>query len=86
MALGTKLLDAIFELVLERRVGLTQQYHVHQKLLRILDRTCSAVGPVLPYQLYTMLEVVPRCEVHRRELPQPSSTITPIVEHLSEGL
>ena len=92
------LLHGILQMSLEPWVGIAQKHHVDQGLLRglilyrelvlgiqvVVHRSEDFLRPMLPYQLHSMLEVVPRGKIHRRERPELSPTIAVVIEHLCE--
>ena len=92
-ALLAILLHGILQMILEPWVGIAQK-HVDQGLLRglilyrelVLGIQVVALGsgdflrPLLPYQLHSMLEVVPRGKIHRRKRPELSPTIAVVID------
>ena len=89
------LLHGILQMSLEPWVGIAQKHHVPGALAGTdtLSRTVLGIQvvvhgsedflrPLLPYQLHSMLEVVPGGKIHRGKRPELSPTIAVVIEHL----
>ena len=87
---------AFLQMSLEPWVGIAQKHHVDQGLLRglilyrelvlgiqvVVHGSEDFLRPLLPYQLHSMLEVVPRGKIHRRKLLlEQSPTIAVVIDH-----